>query len=69
MTLLPGHNHVAVERAPTANLDRIAQCLLVARLTENAMIEFLASLSRPFQQLWRPVDGDAFLVTGDEERN
>src|SRR4029453_10504469 len=67
MALPSGHDQVAVERASPANLDRIAQCLLIARFAENAMIEFLAPLSRPFQQFRRAVDGNASLVNSDQE--
>ena len=41
----------------------------IARLAENAVVESLAALGRPLQQLDRAVDGDAFLVAGDQERD
>src|SRR5262245_30968762 len=68
MTLFPAHDHMAIERAAPADLDRIAQCLLIARFAENAMIEFFAPLIRPCQQFGRAIDRDAFFVTGDQER-
>ena len=58
---------MAVERAAAADLDGVAEFVDVARLAEQAMVEFLAALGSPFQQLRRAVDGDALFVAGDEE--
>ena len=69
MALLAGHDQVAVERAAPADLDGVAELFLVARLAQNAVVEFLAALGRPLQQLGRAVDRDAFLVAGDQERD
>ena len=69
MALLAGDDQVAVERAAPADLDGIAELFLIARLAENAVVEFFAALGRPFQQLRRAVDRDAFLVAGDQERD
>jgi hypothetical protein len=38
-------------------------------LAEHAMIEFLAALGAPLQQLDGAVDGNVFLVAGDQKRN
>src|SRR4029453_3977233 len=67
MALPSGHDQVAVERASPANLDRSPQCLLISCVAQNAMIQFLVPLRRPFQQFRRAVDGNAFLVTSDQE--
>ena len=50
---------VPIERAAAAGLDGVAESLLIARLAEDAMVEFLAALGRPLQQLDGAVDGDA----------
>ena len=67
MALLAGHDQHAVLRAAAADLDGIADALDVARLAQDAVIESLAALGRPLQQLHRAVDGDAFLIAGDQE--
>ena len=59
----------AVLRAAAADLDGVAQRLAVARFAENAVVEGLAVLRRPVEQLRRAVDGDALLVAGDQERD
>src|SRR6185312_3062077 len=41
----------AVERAAPPDLDRIAERGLVARLAENAVVEFFAVLRGPLQEL------------------
>ena len=69
MTLLAGHRQRAVERAAPADLDGVAQHGRIGRLAEQAMVEFFAALGGPCQELHRPVDGDALLVAGDEERD
>ncbi len=69
MALLAGHDQVAVERAAAADLDGVAKRLQIARLAQNAVVEFFAALRRPFQELGRAIDRDAFLVAGDQERD
>src|SRR5271169_4015565 len=59
MTLPAADDERAVERAATSGFDGVAERLDIARLAENAVIEFFAALSRPFQKLDRAVDGDA----------
>ena len=39
------------------------------RLAEDAVVEFFAALGGPLQELDGAVDGDAFLVAGDQERD
>ena len=51
MALLAGDDQRAVERAAPADLDGVAERRDIARLAENAVVEFLAALGRPFQQL------------------
>ena len=69
MTLLACHDQVAVEGTAPADFDRVPEFFLIAWLAENAVVEFLAALGSPFQELRRPVHSDAFLVAGDKERN
>src|ERR1017187_4645084 len=69
MALPAGHDQVAVERTAAADLDGVAQFRDIARLAQNAVVEFFAALSRPLQKLGRAVDRDAFLVAGDQERD
>ena len=69
MALLAGDDQMAVERAAAADLDGVAERFDIARLAQDAVIEFLAALGRPLQQLGRAVDRDAFLVAGDQERD
>ena len=68
MALPAGHDQVAIERAAAADLDGVAQFRDIARLAQNAVVEFFAVLGRPLQKLGRAVDRDAFLVAGDQER-
>jgi len=68
MTLAAGDDERAVERAAPPRLDGVAERLDIARLAENTMIEPLAARRRPLQHLDGAVDGDAFFVAGDEER-
>src|SRR2546430_7242321 len=56
-------------RAGAADLDAIAELLEIRGLAEHAMVEFLAARRRPLQQLDGAVDGNVFLVAGDQERN
>ena len=56
-------------RAAAADLDAIAQHLDIRGLAEHAMIEFLAARGDPLQQFDGAVDGDVFLVAGDQERD
>ena len=56
-------------RAAAADLDAVAHHLDIGGLAEHAMIEFLAALGDPLQQFHGAVDGDVFLVAGDQERD
>ena len=56
-------------RAAAADLDAVAERLDIGGLAEHAMVEFLAARRRPLQQLDGAVDGDVFLVAGDQERD
>src|SRR5262249_61313748 len=69
MPLFAADNQMAVERATTADLDGVAHRLLIARLAQDAMIEFLAALCGPFQQLGCAIDRDAFFIAGDQKRD
>ena len=69
VALLAGDHQHAVERAAPADLDRVADRRRIARLAEDAVVEVFAALGRPFEQLHRAVDRDAFLVAGDQERD
>jgi hypothetical protein len=69
VALLAGDHERAVERAAPADLDGVADRGGIARLAEDAMVEALAALGRPLQELDRAVDGDALLVAGDQERD
>ena len=69
VALAAGDDQRAVERAAPADLDGVAEHLDVARLAEDAVVECLAALRRPSQQLDGAVDRDAFLVAGDQERD
>ena len=57
----------AIERAAPADLDHVAQSVAARRLADDAMIEALAFFISPAQQLFRAIDGRAFLVAGDKE--
>src|SRR4030088_2423356 len=59
----------AVRGAAAAYLDAVAEGFDIARLAEHAMVEFLAARRRPLQQLYGAVDGNIFLVAGDQERD
>ena len=67
MTLAAFGNKRAVERATPADLDHIAKRIAARRLADDAMIEALALLIGPTQELFRAIDGRAFLVAGDEK--
>ena len=59
----------ARQRAAAADLDAVAERLDIAGLAEHAMVEFLAARRDPLQQLDGAVDGNRFLVAGDQERD
>src|SRR5215510_13246666 len=67
MALLAVGRERAVERAAPPDLYDVAQRLRAGRLAENAVVEGLAALGRPVEQLDRAVDRDVLLVAGDEE--
>src|ERR1700752_207352 len=69
MALLAFNIKRARLRAAAADLDAVAQLLLVGGFAQHAMIEFFATRRDPLQQLDRAVDGDVFLVAGDQERD
>src|SRR5437879_3830618 len=56
-------------RAAAADLDAIAEFLDIAGLAQHAVVEFLAARRRPLQQFYGAVDGDVFLVAGDQKRD
>jgi hypothetical protein len=60
------HQRAGLRAAP-ADLDHVAEHLDIRGLAEHAMVELLAALGAPFQQLDRAVDRDVFLVAGDQE--
>src|ERR1043166_863600 len=62
-------NERSGQRAAPADLDAVAKLLDIARLAQHAMIEFFAARRRPLQQLYGAVDGVAFLIPGDQERD
>ena len=59
----------ARQRAAAADLDAVAELFDIAGFAEHAMVEFLAARRRPLQQFYGAVDGDVFLVAGDQERD
>src|SRR5271169_725288 len=56
-------------RATAADLDAIAERLDIGGCPEHAVIEPLAALGCPLQQLDGAVDGDVFLIARDQERD
>src|SRR5512144_599004 len=60
---------MAVKRPTPADLNGVAKLILVARLSQDAVVELFSALGRPLQQLGCAVDRDAFLVAGDQERD
>src|SRR5204863_1900619 len=56
-------------RAAAADLDAVAEYLDVRGLAEHAMVKLLAARRDPLQQLDGSVDGNVFLIAGDEKRN
>src|SRR6185437_8735523 len=52
-----------------ADLDAVAEHLDIAGLAEYAMVELVAALGHPFEQLDGAVDRDVFLVAGDQKRD
>ena len=54
-----------VERAAPSNLDRVAQRFGARRLANNAMVETLALIISPAQELFRAIDRRTFLVGED----
>src|ERR1700738_596844 len=69
VSLLPGDDERAVERAAPADFDGIADDGCVAWLPKDAVIERFTTLAGPFEQLGGAVYGNAFLVPGNEKRN
>src|SRR5690242_20909828 len=59
---------MAIERTAPTDLDGVAKLLLIARFAQDAVIELLAVFGSPLQELRRAVDGNAFLITGNQER-
>ena len=56
-------------RAAAADLDAVAEHFDIRRLAEHAMIEFLAALRAPLQQLDGAVDRNVLFVAGDQKRD
>ena len=69
VALLAGDGERAGERAAAADLDHVAERFAARGLAEQAVIEFLPALGRPFQQLLRAVHARPFLVAGNEQRD
>ena len=69
MPLLAARENLAVERAATADFHHVAERVDIGGFADDAVIETLAPLPRPVEQLRRAVDRGAFLVAGDEEGN
>src|SRR4029078_3154748 len=67
VALLSRHNEMAIEGSAAADLDRVPARVLIAGLTQDAVVEFLAAFGHPFQELWRSIDRNACLIAGDEE--
>src|SRR6266850_641525 len=59
----------ARQRTAAANLDAIAERFDIAGLAQHAVVEFLAARRDPLQQLDGAVDGEVFLVAGDQKRD
>src|SRR5262249_39652038 len=69
VALLAGDHERAVERAAPADLDGVADHRRIAWFAYYSMVEGLAALGRPLDELHRAVHRDAFLVSGDQERD
>ena len=69
MTLFAADHQHAVERAAAADLDGVPNRNRVAGLSQNAMVEAVAPLARPFQELDCAIHRNALLIAGDEERD
>ena len=65
--LLAVHDEMPGQRPAPADLDHVAERVRVGRLAEDAMVEALAALIGPLQELDRAVHGRSLLVAGDEE--
>src|SRR5712672_396487 len=59
----------ARQRTAAANLDAIAERFDIAGLAQHAVVEFLAARRDPLQQLDGAVDGEVFLVAGEQKRD
>jgi hypothetical protein len=59
----------ARQRTAAADLDAIAERLDIAGLAQHAVVEFFAARRDPLQQFDGAVDGDIFLVAGDQKRD
>ena len=69
VTLHALHGDRAGNGTAPADLDHVAELVGIGRLPDEAGIPALTALSRPLQQLDRAVDGGAFLVAGNQERD
>src|ERR1019366_3054967 len=67
MTLPSLDDERAIERAAPSNLDRVAERLSARRFADDAMVEALAFVVSPAQELFGAIDRRAFLVAGDEK--
>jgi len=61
------HRKPGAERAAPAHLDRVAQHLAAAGFADEAIVDLHAALKQGLHHPHRAIDGDAFLVAGDQE--
>src|SRR6185437_15912969 len=67
MTLRATHGDACIERAATADLDRVAGANLRCRFADDAMVKPFALLGEPAEDLRSAVDRDAFFIARDEQ--
>src|SRR5262249_41927176 len=58
---------LAAHAAAPADLDHVSELALAGRLADHAGIDALALLHHPVEHLLGAVDGDTFLVAGDQQ--
>jgi hypothetical protein len=61
------HGESSGQRAPTADLDRIAERLVARRLADHAPVDLVAARLEHLHDPARPVHGRPFLVAGEQE--
>ena len=69
VALLPADDQCAGERAPPADLHHVAESGHVGRFADDTVVELLAALIGPAQELAGAVYRGTFLVSGDQEGN